>query len=224
MKKLLLFLIPLFLLAFTSKYTSHLNGYIQNLKCDEVLHKKAFDICYSCRKKEPNAVAYVITKEMIKAKSYSRNHLRFRPDYELPRKCRSYPNNYTHSGYDRGHNAPNAAFDYDRTIQKQTFLMSNISPQAKWLNRKYWAKVEKLTRYLAAKYGKVEVITGSCGSKGYLKNGVNIPAYWYKLIYINNTRLYPIAFLVPNTNTGMKTARIKEYQTTINKIKQVCGF
>ena len=223
MKKLLLFLIPLFLLAFTSKYTPHLNGYIQNLKCDEVLHKKAFDICYNCYYKEPNAVAYIITRKMETGRHYSRKGLYFRPDWSLPRKCRAYPSDYTHSGYDRGHHAPNATFDYNRSIQKQTFLMSNISPQAKWLNRKYWAKVERLARYLAIKYKKVEVVTGNCGSKGHLRWNVNIPAYWYKIIYIPSINR-TIAFLAPNTNKGMKIAKIKEYKTTIEKIKQVCGF
>jgi len=223
MKKLLL-LIPFLLFAFSSKYTPDLNGYVKNLHCDIVLHKKAFDICYSCSKKEPNAVAYIITRKMVEAKHYSREYLHFKPDYDLPRKCRSYPDNYTHSGYDRGHNAPNATFSYNRTIQKQTFLMSNIAPQAKWLNRKYWAKVERLARYLAAKYGKVEVITGSCGSKGHLRNGVNIPAYWFKIIYIANTRMYPLAFLAQNMNEGMKSAKIKRYLVNVSKIKKVCGF
>ena len=148
MKKLLISLIPLFLLAFSSKYTPNLNGIIKNLKCDKVLHKKAFDICYSCSKKEPNAVAYDITKILLESNHNSRKGLYFHTDYQLPKKCRSYSNDYTHSGFDRGHNASNATFDYNRAIQKETFLMSNVAPQAKWLNRKYWAKVERLLRYL----------------------------------------------------------------------------
>ena len=38
MKKLLL-LLPLFLLAFTSKYTPDLNNFLQPIHCDKVLHK-----------------------------------------------------------------------------------------------------------------------------------------------------------------------------------------
>jgi len=222
MKKLLLIL-PLFLFAFTSKYTPDLNNAVKNLSCSQTLHKKVFDICYSCSKKEPNAVAYMLTKKMETAYRYSRKGLYFHTDYSLPRNCRAYSNDYTHSGYDRGHHAPNAAFAYNRSIQKQTFLMSNISPQAKWLNRRYWAKVERLARYLAIKYGKAEVITGNCGSKGHLRENVNIPAYWYKIIYIPKTDKM-LAFLAPNTNAGMKTAKIKKYQVSVDKIKNVCGF
>ncbi|GAB6073601.1 DNA/RNA non-specific endonuclease [Nautilia lithotrophica] len=223
MFKKLLVLIPALLLAFQSKFTPHLNKYFEDHKCDIVLHKKAFDICYSCGKKEPDFVAYTLYGNLVNQNNYSKKHISFKPDYELPRKCRSYSNDYTHSGYDREHNAPNASFDYERGIQKETFLMSNISPQAKWLNRKYWAKVERFARFEAVKYGKVEVITGSCGSIGKLKNNVNIPKWWFKIIYvpkINKT----ISFLVPNTSKGMKKAKLKEYLSNIKKIKEICDY
>ena len=37
--------------------------------------------------------------------------------------------------------------------------MSNITPQTKWLNYKYWTKVERFSRFLAVKYSKVNLIT-----------------------------------------------------------------
>ena len=221
MKKLLL-LIPLFLFAFTSKYTPNLNNFLQPIKCDNILHKTAFDICYSCKYKHPLAVVYELKGYLVK-KKISRKGLRFRPDYELPTKCRSYSKDYSRTGYDRGHNAPNAAFDYNRAIQKQTFLMSNIAPQKPQLNRRYWAKVERFTRYLAVKYKKVEVVTGVCGNKGYIKHKVGIPAWWYKIIYVPTKNSY-VAFLAPNTNTGMSKAKLKEYRTTLKEIRKVCNF
>ena len=221
MKKLLL-LLPLFLLAFTSKYTPDLNNFLQPIKCDKILPKTAFDICYSCKYKHPLVVVYILNGELVK-KKISRKGLTFRPDYNLPAKCRSYSKNYSKTGFDRGHLASNASFDYDRKIQKETFLMSNISPQKPQLNRRYWAKIEKFTRYLAVKYKQVEVVTGVCGNKGHIKNKVGVPAYWYKIIYIpelNKT----VAFLAPNTNTGMSKAKLKEYKTTLEEIKRVCNF
>jgi len=83
MIKKLLLLIPLFLLAFTSKYTPDLNDFLQPIKCDKVLHKTAFDICYSCTYKHPLAVAYELKGDLVK-KKISRKGLRFRPDYNLP--------------------------------------------------------------------------------------------------------------------------------------------
>ena len=222
-KLALLFLLLDILLAFNSKYTPNLNNFLENIHCSQVLHKRAFDICYSCKEKHPLAVAYRLKGNLVNKNNYSRSHLTFRPDYSLPIKCRSYSKDYSKTGFDRGHNAPNAAFDYDRTIQKQTFLMSNISPQKPRLNRKYWAKVERFARYLAFKYKKVEVVTGSCGHIGTIKNNVGIPAYWFKIIYIPSLNNY-VAFLAPNTNKGMSKAKLKTYKSSIKEIQEICNF
>jgi len=167
-------------------------------------------------------MTYILKGDLVK-KKISRKGLRFRPDYNLPAKCRSYSKDYSRTGYDRGHLASNASFDYNRKIQKETFLMSNIAPQKPNLNRRYWAKVEKFTRYLAVKYKQVEIVTGVCGNKGHIKNKVGVPAWWYKIIYIpklNKT----VAFLAPNTNVGMSKAKLKKYKSSLEEIKRICNF
>jgi len=152
MKKLLLItLLALYLFAFQSKY---LPNYNIDIKCNKLLHKRAFDICYSCKWKTPKMVVYQVDGNLIDSKNLSRKRLYFRPDYQLPTRCRSYPKDYSKTGYDRGHLAPNAIFDYDRKTQKETFLMSNIAPQKPKLNRKLWNKIEKFVRLQARKYGK----------------------------------------------------------------------
>lgn len=57
---------------------------------------------------------------------------------------------YTHSGYDRGHMCP--ASDRSRSISsmKQTFVVTNICPQAPALNRGAWEKIENDSRRYAA--------------------------------------------------------------------------
>jgi len=203
---------------------NHLEKFISLIPKDQILHKKAFTIYYNYKHKTPNIVFYTLYGNLVNKNNYSRKGFSFRPDYEIPQKYRAYSNDYTHSGYDRGHNAPNASFDYNKSIQKETFLMSNITPQAKWLNRKYWAKLERLVRFLSVKYKMIKVVTGNCGSIGYLKNNVNIPAYWFKIIYIPKNKK-SIIFLVPNKNDGMKTAKIKKYKIkNINTIINVCNF
>ena len=217
MKKLFL-LIPFLLFAFTSRY---LPNYNIDTHCDKILHKKAFDICYSCKWKTPKLVVYKVNENLIDKYNLSRKHLRFRPDYELPAKCRSYSKDYSRTGFDRGHLAPNAVFDYNRTIQKETFLMSNIAPQKPKLNRRLWAKIERFVRIEVRKYGKVRVITGVCGSLGHIKHNVNIPAYWYKIIFRPDGKV--ISFLVPNSNKVGKD-KAKEYLSSLKKIEEVCNI
>jgi endonuclease G len=209
--------ITLSLFGFESRFLPDINI---NIKCTPLLHKTAMDICYSCKNKEPKMVVYEIDGSKISQHHYSRKGLNFRPDYNLPNKCRSYTKDYSKTGFDRGHNAPNADFSYSKKLQKETFLLSNISPEKPKLNRKLWAKIEKFTRYQAKKYGKVQVVTGSCGSLGHIRHGVNIPAYWYKIIFLPKGKT--VSFLAPNTNTGMVRAKARDYLSSIKEITNTC--
>ena len=213
---ILLFAINLF--AFQSRFLP----YDININCSQILHKTTLDICYSCKFKTPKMVVYKVDGNLIDSKNLSRKHLYFRPDYQLPTRCRSYPKDYSRTGFDRGHLAPNAVFDYNRRVQKETFLMSNIAPQKPKLNRRLWNKIERFVRMQARRYGNVRVITGVCGSMGHIKHGVNIPSYWYKIIFRPDGKV--ISFLAPNINRGMTRARAKEFLTDVGTIEKTCGF
>lgn len=216
---LLLAALPLAVFPFTSSY---LPQYDIQMGCDRILHKSAFDICYSCGWKTPKLVVYRVNGRLADSVNLSRKGLRFRPDYSLPARCRSYPRDYSRTGFDRGHLAPNAAFDYSRRVQKETFLMSNIAPQKPWLNRRLWAKIERFARWKARRHGEVSVVTGACRSAGRIRNGVNVPAYWFKIVFAGNGE--PVSFLVPNTNVGMKRARAKEFLVPVSEIEKICGI
>ncbi|WP_187648745.1 DNA/RNA non-specific endonuclease [Nitrosophilus labii] len=220
-----IFLISILLLSLFAFESKYLPNYNIDIKCDKILHKKAFDICYSCKWKTPKMVVYQVDGNLIDSKNLSRKHLRFKPDYQLPTKCRSYSKDYSKTGFDRGHLAPNAVFDYDRKVQKETFLMSNIAPQKPKLNRRLWTKIERFVRLQARKYRKISVITGVCGSNGTLgkkRHNVNIPKWWYKIIFLPNGKT--ICFLVPNINTEMSRAKAKEFLVQIENIERICNI
>ena len=220
MKKILFLLLVVNVFAFQSKFTPDIN--VSEIKCSQVLHNTRYDVCYDYTRKDPFYSAYYITKSDLKGKKYKRPTY-FKSDYRIPKKYRSYNSDYAHQGYDKGHNCPNGVFNRNKKLQKETFIISNIAPQAKWLNRGLWKKIEIFTRVEALKYGKVEVITGNCGVKGYIKNKVAIPKYFFKIIYIPSEKRY-ISFLAPNTSAGMKTAEMKRYLSTYQEIKGLCHF
>lgn len=58
------------------------------------------------------------------------------------------PRDYTGSGFDRGHMAPAADFSDDGVAQAQTFYMTNVAPQNRYLNRRLWARVEHRVRQI----------------------------------------------------------------------------
>jgi len=76
---------------------------------------------------------------------------------------------------------------YGEQAQRQTFMMTNISPQAPALNRGVWRDVEhRIADLWTARYGEIWVIVGSipAGSNGETISGTNIdvPRAYYQVI------------------------------------------
>jgi len=69
---------------------------------------------------------------------------------------------YTNTGYTRGHMAPNDAImtRYGRAAQKETFRMSNVSPQWGPLNSGPWENLESIVKEYAQAFEETWVITG----------------------------------------------------------------
>ena len=64
-------------------------------------------------------------------------------------------------GFDRGHQAPSADFNEDVDWMKESFILSNVVPQAGvGFNRDVWAKLEAHVRDLAIARGELYVIAG----------------------------------------------------------------
>jgi len=94
---------------------------------------------------------------------------------------------YTHSGYDRGHLAPSAAIArrHGPAAQRETFLMTNIVPQVPGLNQRGWQAVEALVdREWAEELRELWVFTGPIFDENCieLESDVRIPAAFYKLL------------------------------------------
>jgi endonuclease G len=139
---------------------------------------------------------------------------------------------YTKSGYDRGHNAPNYAMShlYGKQGQLDSFLMTNISPQTPKLNRQFWQRLEAAeAKYFTKLADKVWVITGPVftGSTERLSSSwrVEIPDAFYK-IYITEAKANQpskvLAFLVPQTVKGNEP--LAQFVTSIDNIEAQTGL
>jgi len=81
---------------------------------------------------------------------------------------------YERSGYDRGHMAPAADFNWSTNALKETYYFSNICPQAPQLNRGKWLEAEAETRRMAES-GTVHVVIVAIPGTNWL-GAVNIPS------------------------------------------------
>jgi len=117
---------------------------------------------------------------------------------------------FTGSGFDRGHMAPNYAIGtrYGHEAQRETFLMSNICPQAPDLNRSWWRVLEEMeANDFAVRLERVWVVTGPIfdAAPKRLRGGVDVPAAFYRIILDEeNGQLRALAFIAPQTATGQE--------------------
>ena len=154
-----------------------------------------------------------------------------RPEkFEVDRRtgARVASQDYASSGYDRGHLAPNYAIatHYGAAAQRETFLMSNITPQRHALNAGLWKELElKIATSYPARYGEVWVLTGPIfGAQPHeLRHGVQVPeAFFLIVIDEHEGKLRTLAFIVPQEAPAH--ADPEKYLTSIDEIQRRTGL
>ena len=99
------------------------------------------------------------------------------------------PDDYTKSGYDRGHMVPNYAIvtRYGAEEQRKTFLMSNIAPQTPALNRGVWREFEhRIADLWTSRYGEIWVVIGCISDETDRETlsgtDIDVPTAYYQVI------------------------------------------
>ena len=147
-----------------------------------ILDRGEFLIGWSDKLRHPVWCAYHVVRD---ARYDAGTRPSFTKDKGVP--SAPHPNDYTKSGYDRGHMVPNYAIAtrYGDTERRKTFRMSNIAPQTAALNRGAWRNLEhRIADLWPARYGEVWVIVG-CISNGREKiagTGIDIPTEYYQVV------------------------------------------
>lgn len=135
---------------------------------------------------------------------------------------------YSKSGYDRGHLAPNYAIAtrYGRAAQLETFLMSNIAPQRPGLNRRAWKDVEMaVARFHGQSCGEVWVVTGPINGKNpqRLPSGVVIPEAFYKIVVDESEKgLRVLPFVFPQEFRHRQWPR--RHLVSVDEIEKATGL
>jgi endonuclease G, mitochondrial len=189
-----------------------------------VLENTGFTVGYCDQMRNPVWVSYRIHSE-DHARAPPRPS-RFSVDERTSARVRH--EDYTNTGFDRGHMAPNHAIGsrYGREAQMQTFLMSNVAPQAPDLNQKTWRLLEeRIANEYTRRYGDVWVMVGPIFEEPpkRLRSGVAIPQAFYKVIVaIDSGSPKAISFIIPQTVTGKEP--FEGYLTSIAEIQERTGF
>jgi endonuclease G len=100
------------------------------------------------------------------------------------------PGDYVATNYDKGHMAPDGDLSWDPQVEYESFLMTNMSPQAGSLNRGIWKLLETSVRGWSVQRNQsytiyVGGIYGATDRK--IGNGVIVPHGFYKIVINNQT-------------------------------------
>lgn len=213
-------LLTTLLFVATSIYATNFSNYINKQNCDQIIDKQVYTICYDYKAKGAKYVAYTLDGSKVNAVNIKKRHS-FYTEKNLKKKYRSHTKDYTHTGYDRGHLANDASFDYDKKTVRKTYSMANIIPQAPQVNRKTWIKAEKLERNVASKLGSVSVVNGviySNNPKRIGKNQIAVPDAFWKMIY-NDAKDYKKCFYYKNDlSVSGKGDKLKSHLIDCNKL------
>jgi len=177
MKKvtLILLLLPLFIFS---------QG---NLRDSIYIKTDIFEVVYSEKLQQPKFVKYTVQCPNGTA---SRTGMDF---YTCDSIKTSDAKDYEKNPYDKGHMAPAADFNCDKTTLYKTFSYLNCSLQQENLNRTTWRLLEARERDLAKTNKTVSVEIRCVFSKNspVLSTGATIPDAYYKTIkYGNITEVY----------------------------------
>jgi endonuclease G len=149
---------------------------------------------------------------------------------------------YTNSGFDRGHMCPSADRTFSSTDNRETFLMTNMIPQAPNNNQRTWVGLENYERTLVNQGNECYIICGAygiggTGSKGGTTNTIDagrvtVPRQiWKVLISIPQgtndvarvtTSSRIIAINTPNVNNLNTNWGV--YRTSVDAIEAATGY
>ncbi len=133
---------------------------------------------------------------------------------------------YRKSGFDRGHLAPAGDMKFSADAMKESFYLSNMSPQRPGFNRGIWKELEEQVRKWAEENGSLYIVTGPVLNKdSYPVIGpdkVAVPEYFYKVILdYTEPGLKGIGFVLPNKKCD---DGLENYACSIDRVEEITGF
>lgn len=124
-----------------------------------VLRNAGYTVGYDTERRCPAWAAWTLAPEHT-AETYSRKDAGgFREDTRLAGQG-AKPGDYRNTGWTRGHLCPSGDNRWNLQWLRDSYLMSNICPQAAKLNSGVWNQIERTCREWARRHGELDIVSG----------------------------------------------------------------
>lgn len=190
----------------------------------KIIQNHTYTVGYNVDLNNPAWVAYEIFDVSGEPQKWERPP--FKADSRLHNAVQ--PEDYSQSGYDRGHLAPNFGIGrcYGSKGAEETFLMSNITPQPHGMNAGPWKVLEmRESLNYSARFNRVAIVTGPLfyhRQPRKIKGKIALPDAFFKIIVVRNSLgLIPYAYLIPQDAEGVE---LEKYRTSIDEIEKLSGL
>lgn len=189
----------------------------------EIVQHTYYTLSYIEKCEQAEWVAYMLTTEMVTGGSERSN--KFKKD-TLVTTGSALPEDYTKSGYDRGHLCPAADMRWNKEAMNETFYMSNMSPQVPGFNRGIWKQLEEQVRNWVLQDDTLFICTGPILRNGLntigRKNKVSVPEQFYKIILdYTQPEIKMIAFLMDNESSK---DQLEDFVVKTDMIEELTGI
>ncbi|MDB4318210.1 DNA/RNA non-specific endonuclease [bacterium] len=136
------------------------------------------------------------------------------------------PDDYAGTGYDKGHMSPDGDLSWDPQVEYESFLMTNMAPQAGSLNRGIWKLLETSVRGWAVQHNNsftIYVGTIYNAQDKRIGSGVVVPHAFYKIVINNQTNEtagWSFPHVAPYPNLGNDLTR---FRLPVSQIQTMAG-
>ena len=187
-------------------------GFPQSANAVQPICRRAYYVGYDAAAKLPRYVTYTLTTANALGCVARTNA--FAADQSVPNGAT--PQDYAGTGYDKGHMSPDGDLSWDSQVEYESFLMTNMSPQAGSLNRGIWKLLETSVRGWAVQRNQAFTIyVGGVYNAQDKKigSGVVVPHSFYKIVVNNATKevagwMFPHVAPYPNLGNDLTAYRV----------------
>ena len=174
--------------------------------------RQAYLVGYDISAKIPRFVTYeLIPKNALGCVARTNA---FATDQSVPNGAT--PDDYAGTGYDKGHMSPDGDLSWDQQVEFESFLMTNMAPQAGSLNRGIWKLLETSIRGWAVQHNNsFTIYVGAIynAQDRRIGNGVVVPHAFYKIVINNQTNeiagwMFPHVPPYPNLGNDLTRFRV----------------
>jgi len=198
-------------------------GFADSAKKYTPICRQAYFVAYDASAKIPAYVAY--TLEPKNALGCIARTNAFVADQSI--KNGPVPKDYAGTGYDKGHVSPDGDLSWDQQVEYESFLMTNMVPQAGSLNRGIWKLLETSVRAWTVQLDAPYTIYGGGiynDTNKKIGSGIIVPHAYYKIVINRKTNEYA-AWMFPHVgpypNLGNDLTKFRVRVSDVNKESKI---